>query len=272
MRIPSDFHLHSEHSEDSTAPMKSMIERGIALELPSMCFTDHMDLDYPQCPDLPAGSFHLDADSYRKDFEKNKKTYSDKIDLHFGVELGLQPHITKENHVFLSENSFEFIIGSTHLIRHQDPYYGEFWKDRDEKDVFAEYFRESLENVRLFDDFDVYGHLDYVVRYAPNKDKYYDPSEYTQITDELMKILISRDQGLDLNSKALYSGMADPNPCSYFLNRFRELGGRIITFGSDAHKPEDLAREFIPMREIAIFCGFTEYCTYENRNPVFHKL
>ncbi len=272
MGLPADFHTHSEHSEDSTAPMKSMIERGIEIGLESMCFTDHMDMDYPECPDLPAGSFMLDTKSYKEDFDNCKELYGSKIDLHYGVELGLQPHLVAENNRFIKDNEFEFVIGSTHLIGHTDPYYTDFWADKKDNEVFRAYFEESLTNVKLFKDFDVYGHLDYVVRYSPNKDTFYNPSDYSDVIDELLKILISEGKGLDLNSKALYSNMSEPNPCSFLLKRFKELGGEIITFGSDAHKPEDLGKAFLQMRDIALDCGFDRYCTFANRKPVFHKL
>jgi len=249
-----------------------MIEKGIELGLLSMCFTDHMDMDYPICPDLPAGSFILDADSYKKDFDNCKKVYGSKIDLHFGVELGLQPHLVKENNDFIENNDFEFVIGSTHLINHTDPYYSDFWNSKNEQEVFRQYFEESLKNISLFKNFDVYGHLDYVVRYAPNKDKFYVPSDYSDLIDEILKMLISEDKGLDLNSKALYSNMKEPNPCSFMLKRYKELGGKIITFGSDAHKPEDLAKAFGPMRDIAISCGFNKYYTFSDRKPISHDL
>ncbi|MCR4902480.1 MAG: histidinol-phosphatase HisJ family protein [Butyrivibrio sp.] len=271
MGLPSDFHLHSEHSEDSTAPMKSMIEKGIELGLLSMCFTEHMDIDYPECPDLPAGSFILNTDSYRRDFLANKEIYKDRIDLHFGVELGLQPHIVSENINFIEKNDFEFIIASTHIINHTDPYYPEFWKDKSDKKVFEEYFKESLTNIKLFKNYDVYGHLDYVVRYAPEKDANYSVADYRDLLDELLKTIIYDGKGLDLNTKALYSGMKEPNPCRSILKRYKELGGEIITIGSDAHKPSDLAGRFDLISDLATECGFDYYCTFADRKAAYHK-
>ncbi|MCR5772083.1 MAG: histidinol-phosphatase HisJ family protein [Butyrivibrio sp.] len=271
MRITSDYHMHSEHSGDSTAPMRSMIESSINKGLNEICFTEHMDLDYPIGPDNPEGFFEIDADAYREDFLKCKEEYKGKIDLHFGIELGLQPHIVKENTDFLNKYPFEFIIGSNHLCNHKDPYYPSFYEGRSSDDAIREFFESTLENIKYFHNFDVLGHLDYIVRYLPNPDDY-NFQNFSDIIDEILNILISENKGLDVNTKSFQSGMNDPNPCIGILARFYELGGRIITFGSDAHKPEHIAYDFERARQTALKAGFTSYCTFADRKPVFHDL
>ena len=173
--IHSDFHLHTSFSGDSQTPMKNMIEQGIALGLKTMCFTEHMDLDYdPQCPE----NFELDTDSYLKSYLHYKDEYKHKIDLRFGVELGLQPHLAETHKKYLSSFPFDFVIGSSHLIHGIDPYYPDFYEGREEEAAYREYFESILENIKRFQNFDVYGHLDYVVRYGPNKDANYCYDKY----------------------------------------------------------------------------------------------
>lgn len=271
MKIIADYHMHSEHSGDSTAPMRSMIESSIQNGLSEICFTEHMDLDYPDGPDNPAGCFEIDADAYRADFLKCKEEYKDRIDLHFGIELGLQPHITSENAEFLSKYPFEFVIGSNHLCHGQDPYYPSYYEGRPYDAAIEEFFACTLENIKCFHDFDVLGHLDYIVRYIP-KPYDYNFEKFSDIIDEILKILISESKGLDVNTKSFQSGMNEPNPCGGILARFYELGGRIITFGSDAHKPEHVAYSFERARQTALKAGFTSYCTFASRKPVFHDL
>lgn len=271
MKITADYHMHSEHSGDSTCPMRKMIESSINKGLTEICFTEHMDLDYPDGPDNPAGIFEIDASSYQRDFDKCLKEYKDKIKIHFGIELGLQPHITSENKAFLSKYPFEFVIASNHLCHHKDPYYASFYEGRSFDDAVREFFECSLENIKCFHDFDVLGHLDYIVRYIP-KPYDYNWLKFSDIIDEILKILVSENKGLDVNTKSFQSGMDAPNPCEGILARFYELGGRIITFGSDAHKDEHIAYAFDKARICALNAGFSSYCTFEKRIPVFHSL
>ena len=112
-----DYHLHSSFSGDSDTPMEEMIQKGIQLGLPAMCFTEHLD------PDFPEGdcSFDLDLPAYEKKLRELKKKYWDKIQIYFGLELGLQPHLTEEIPEIAASASFDFIIGSTHVADHMDP-------------------------------------------------------------------------------------------------------------------------------------------------------
>ena len=89
-QIKADFHLHSDFSGDSTSPMEFMIQQGIANGLEFMCMTEHMDKDYPSEADA---DFNLDTDRYFARYQQLQSQYASEIDLRFGVELGLQPHL-----------------------------------------------------------------------------------------------------------------------------------------------------------------------------------
>lgn len=272
--LPADFHMHTHHSGDSTAPMEEMIISSINSGLPEICFTEHLDLDYPVYPDLPPGTFDLDVDSYRNEYELYKKKYEDKIRLHFGVEIGMQTHLFSQNSAFIRSNSFDFVIASIHLVDRKDPFYEGFWDFDTIENIFKRYFELTLENIKLFNDFDVLGHLDYIARYVPDGDTTYSYKRFSDQIDEILLYLIKNDKGLDFNSKVLaYTDKKLlPNPCPDALKRYHELGGRIITFGSDAHTPNRVGTHFEEAKEIALSCGFTEYYTFDKRVPIAHKL
>ena len=272
MSLPADYHMHSCHSGDSDAPMCEMIEKGISLGLEQMCFTEHMDMDYPDSPHLQPGTFHLDTECYLSDFRKYQAIYSDRIRLHFGIELGLQPQIADRNSQYIKSHPFEFVIASTHVCNHADPFFPEYYQNRSTESAIREFFACTLENIASFDDYDVYGHLDYIVRYLPENAAPFSAITYLDQIDEILRRLISGGKGLDLNSKALYSGLQEPNPCTDILRRYQELGGEIITFGSDAHSPANIARCFEQLKDIAASLGFKHYCTFANRMPEFHRL
>lgn len=272
MPITADCHLHSSHSGDSDTPMEEMVLRGIDLGLDTMCFTEHHDIDYPDSSESPGDIFLLNTDSYLYDLARLKEKYEGKIRLLFGVELGLQAEAFRSISVYAKSYGFDFLIGSSHICHGKDPYYPAFYEGRSEEEAYREYFESVLENVKKFSCFDVYGHLDYVVRYGPNKDREYSYGKYRDVIDEILKSLIEKEKGLELNTGGLKGGMRDIHPCSEILKRYRELGGEIVTIGSDAHSPENIASYFVRASEVLKACGFQYYTIFEKRNVEFRKI
>ena len=272
MPITADYHLHSSFSGDSDTPMEEMIQKGIALGLTRMCFTEHHDLDYPVTESTPAGFFELNPDAYLYDFLKLKEKYADRITLCFGVELGMQPHLACRNAAFSKAHDYDFIIASSHLCNGKDPYYPSFYEGRSQDEAYLEYFASIPANLQAFGNFDVYGHLDYVVRYGPKKDEGYSYEKYRDIFEQILQRLIEMEKGIEINTSALSRGMREPNPCIGVLRRYRELGGEIITTGSDAHDPGQIAHAFDRAADILQDCGFRYNTPFEKRSPSFHKL
>ena len=292
--ILSDFHMHSEFSSDSDAPMEDMIQRAIQLGLKRICFTDHMDFDYPKINlDLKSGSkekyldFLFDADAYMKQLNRLKNTYAGQIEILAGVELGLQKHIQPEVKQLMERHDFDFAIGSSHLLYGDDPYFPSFWQklgnqndykdscDLDQailKKAIRDYFEDILQNIALFPWFQVYGHLDYIVRYAPSKDKHYQVEDYMDVIEAILKELISQNRGIEINTSGLKSGLKTANPHTTILKRYRELGGEIITVGSDAHSPAYIAYEFDRAKAFLLECGFQYYTTFKKKQPQFHSI
>lgn len=263
-----DFHLHSSFSSDSQTPMEAMIQKGIALGLPSMCFTEHMDLDFP-CGGL---SFLTDMSAYQKTFQMMQERYASSISLYFGLELGLQPHLKEEIPAFAKSFDFDFLIGSTHIADRMDPYDNSYFSNRSEYEGYFRYFEVLLENLHTFSCFDSCGHIDYVVRYGPNRNQNYSYKKYQDILDEILKVLIAKGIGLECNTAGFKYGLGHPHPTEDILIRYRELGGEILTLGSDGHKPEHLAYDFNRIGELLKNCGYKYYTVFHKRKPVFLKL
>ena len=266
--MKANYHIHSHHSGDSSTPMEEMILEGIKLGFDTMCFTEHQDYDYPNI----GINFLLNTDDYLEEFQLMKNRYKDQVELLFGVELGLQPHLTSQLQTYVNSYPFDFIIGSSHLVNRQDPYYLTFFEGRNETDCYMEYFTSIIENLQSFTDFSVYGHLDYIVRYGPNKNANYSYEKYRFVIDNILSILIEKGLGLELNTAGFKYGLGHAHPHSDILKRYRQMGGEIITVGSDAHQPEHLAYDFSLVKEILKNCGFHYYTVFHNRKPQFVKL
>lgn len=265
-----DFHMHSSFSADSEAPMETMIQQAIARGLDGICFTEHLDPDYPSTPDNI--DFSLDIDNYRNTLFTLKDKYKEKLKIHFGIELGLQPHLESVFRHLVKTRPFDFIIGSSHIVHGYDPYYPAFFKNRRESSCYMEYFESVLENLACFSEINVYGHIDYVVRYGPNKNREYSYGRYQDILDEILRTLITKGIGIELNTGGYHYGLGEPNPCTSVIKRYRQLGGEIITVGADAHAPEKIAYAFGKAAAILEECGFRYYTVFEGGKPYFLKL
>lgn len=272
MPITADCHLHSSFSGDSHTPMEEMIQRGIDLGLTTMCFTEHNDFAYPDSPDGPGDIFLLNTDQYLYELLKLRHKYGDRIRILFGVELGLQPEVFRENAVFARAHEYDFVIASSHVCNGRDPYYPSFYEGRSDAQAYREYFESELANIRQFDNFDVYGHLDYVVRYGKTRDTEYSYEKYRDIFDEILKTLIDKEKGIEVNTGGLKKGMRDLHPCMGVLKRYRELGGEVVTVGSDSHDTGHIADYFDRARDVLLECGFRYITVFEKRTPEFIRL
>lgn len=270
--IISDYHVHSDFSGDSQTPMEQMIERALQLGLKRLCFTDHMDYDYPEEVNI---SFIFDPQKYYEKFLLLKERYQKHIELLMGIELGLQPHLSDRLSKLMKQFPFDFAIGSSHVVKHMDPYYPNYWATRTKKQGIGDYFQTIIDHCKVFSDFHVYGHLDYIVRYipAPGEERLdYSYSDYKDLLDEVLTTLISHQKGIEINTAGLKYGLGYAHPKAEVLRRYRELGGELITIGSDAHKPEHLCYDFHLIPDMLKELGFTYYANFVGGKPIYEKL
>lgn len=263
-----DSHMHCCYSGDSEAAPEDMAAAAASRGLPGICFTDHLDLDYPGDPDY----FSLDLLPRASHLAGLADQWQGRLTVCSGIELGLQPHLRDAYHEILSGHDFDFVIGSSHVVHGIDPYDPAYFEGKTEREAYGEYFSSILENIRSFDDFDVYGHLDYVVRYGPNKNMHYSYESYKDILDAILRELVARGKGIELNTGGFKAGLGQPNPCRDIIVRYRQLGGEIITLGADAHEPAWVGYEFGKASAILLEAGFTHYTVFRNRRPEFLPL
>lgn len=270
--IACDFHMHTEFSTDSQSSVEEMLDSALKKGLDAVCITDHMDMDYPAEEDGEEGEFLFDVDAYFQKLSEMKKVYAGKLDVRIGVELGLQPHLGEYYKKLTEEYPFDFVIGSLHVINGTDPYYRKIFEGRTDEEVYREAFRVTLENIRMCTDFDVLGHLDYVVRYGKKQAEEYSYNKYADEIDAVLRRLIQMGKGLELNTGGLKYGLGFCNPHPDVMKRYRELGGEMVTVGSDAHRPEHVAWEFSRAAEILKSCGFRYYADFQERKPCFRRI
>ena len=268
-----DQHTHSNFSSDSEATPESMVQGAINLGLTQLTLTDHMDLDFPgTTTEKPL--FVFNTTDYLATLAPLKEKYSDKLYLGIGIELGLRPgreDLNKQMHKLLADHTFDFVLGSLHLLDNADPYYEAYWKNRSAKDVLTKYFNDMLAVLKEYDNFDSLGHLDYLIRYIPPfcGDKDYVFKEYQEVLDEIFKLLIQKNKALEINTAGLIKGLPCFHPKLAVLKRYIELGGELLTIGSDGHSPDKIATEFVKAEELLRSLNVRGYYVYRNRAPEF---
>ncbi len=268
--MKADFHMHTNFSTDSDSTPEQMVEGAIKLGLDTICITEHYDKDYPKQSDVD--EFYLDSESYYKKMVELQKEYREKIDIRIGVELGLQPHLGEYYKTYVAKYPFDFVIGSVHVVDRCDPYYGVLFRERTDEETYRHCFEAILENIKCNSEFDVLGHMDYVVRYGKTRAEKYCYQTYADIIDEILKYLISQGKGIEFNTSGYKYGLGFGHPHPDILKRYLELGGEIITIGSDGHKPEHIAYDFHKVSDVLKACGFKNYTEFKQRKPIFRQL
>jgi len=259
-----DYHLHSRVSFDSDTAPEDIVKAAERAGLEEICFTDHYDFNDldPKQKDL------FSLEDYRLSYNALS---SKKLSIRRGVEFGLTPWNQKECRALLDSYDFDFVMGSVHYAGGYDPYFEEFWEKNRAGDPFEAYLLQTLSCVKSHQEFDVLGHLNYVCKSLHNPaHKPLKYSDYTDLCDQIMKTLAQKGIGMEINTSGV-DRVGEFLPSLAFIRRFRELGGEIVTVGSDAHDPSRVGQYVSEAAEIAKEV-FGYVCTFEKRGVIFHRL
>ena len=257
--IYTDHHVHTSYSPDSDADIKEYLIKAKSLGLKHIMFTDHMDFgnndEFFQNP--------IDYDEYFKTMKYLEEEYQ--IGIQVGVEIGYDKNYKNEIDEFLKKYPFDFVIGSVHSGEGEDFYSGDFFTGKTQEEAYLEYFEILLEMVENFTNFDVAGHIDYITRYGGFDHKFYDYEDYKEIIDNILKAIIKNGKGIEVNTSGLRGELNTTFPKEEVLKRYKELGGSIITIGSDSHFNKDYHADVLKVIESLESLGFTEISSFTKR-------
>ena len=255
-----DYHMHTMFSTDSEGNPEEYIKKAIELGLDEICFTDHYDVDYPFTP------FILDIENYAREINRLKDKYKDQIIIKVGMEMGLDPVHQDEINRVTKLYPFDFIIGSIHAVGNTEFLEGDFFKGKTKQEAHLEYFNQVKKCIETFDCFSVFGHLDYIERYGIYTDNSVDTDAYMSIIEECLKLLISKNKGLEVNSSD-YLLRNEGFPKRSILQKYYDLGGRIITIGTDSHTKDRVGENVDTIIGILEEIGFTDITTFTKQIP-----
>ncbi len=257
--IYTDHHVHTSYSPDSEADIKAYLIEAKALGLDFVMFTDHIDIGTTDELFMK----HIDYGEYFSRMKLLQEEYD--IPIQIGVEIGYERSHKSEIDEFLAEYPFDFVIASIHYGDGKDFYLGDFFHNRNQNEAYMRYFEIVKEMVQDFSNFDVVGHLDYIIRYGPFEDKFYEYKVFEDIIDSILEELIQKKKGLELNTSGLRGPLGVLFPKEEVLKRYYDLGGRIITLGSDAHFNDHYYAGIVEGMNQLKSLGFNEISSFTNR-------
>ncbi|UJL46933.1 histidinol-phosphatase HisJ family protein [Virgibacillus sp. NKC19-16] len=259
-----DYHIHSNFSADCKTPMENTIEQAIKLGLEEICFTEHIDYDYPDT----SIQFEFDLDQYDRKLKEMRAAYAEKIQIKKGIEIGVQPHLLTRYETLMQNESFDFVICSMHTTEKKDLHSGDFFKNRTVDEAHQAYYEELLFCVKNYKNFDVLGHVDLIKRYSQEKSN----NDFHDILTQIFNEIISKGKGIELNTSGVRYGLESGMPSADILNLYKECGGEILSIGSDSHVETTLAYQFKESLKMLQAIGFRYVATFADRKPVFHKI
>ncbi len=284
----ADYHVHTEFSDDSHEPMEEQVKRAIALGLEELCFTDHVDygikkdwaegnIEYRGGDGMgtPADSLeplaNVDYPAYFEKFRRLKQEFAPEIALRCGLEFGVQAGtISRYEELFARyEQDLDFILLSIHQVENKEFWNQAFQEGRTQQEYNERYYQEMYDVIKAFKHYSVLAHVNLISRY--DKQGKYPFAAVRDMAAEILKLAIADGKGIELNTSSWHYGLDDTMPSRDILRLYKDLGGRIITIGSDAHSTKYLADHLQEAREILENeIGFAKIYTFEHGEPVAH--
>lgn len=273
-----DYHVHTAFSDDSIYPMEQVVQDAISKKIDEICFTEHVDygikVDWDSGKEIvyrngePCANCNYPL--YMKTIKQMKERYGNKITIKTGLEFGMQMHTIKLYEKLFSQYDLDFVLLSIHQVNDLEFWNQDYQRGKTQKEYNEGYYDEMLRLVKSYKNYSVLAHMDLITRY--DNDGVYSFEKIKNIITEILKIVISYGKGIELNTSSKRYGLSDSTPCRDILTLYYNLGGNIITIGSDSHKPEQLGAYIQEGKELLRSIGFTQYCTFEKMKPIFHSL
>ena len=281
----ADYHVHTSYSDDSEYPMEEVVKDAIAQGMDEICFTDHVDYGIKRDWDDPHGMLYrpggpgepermplanVDYPAYAAEIDALKSKYRSKIMIKMGMEFGMQTHTIPQYEKLFSSYPFDFIILSVHQVEDKEFWTQDFQRGRTQEEYNLRYYEEILALVQQYHHYSVLGHMDLISRY--DNAGIFPFERIRPIVTEILKTVIEDGKGIEINTSSYRYGLKDLTPSADILRLYRELGGRIITVGSDSHRKEHLGAYFAKTIDALKGLGYKEIYTFDQMQPIPHEI
>lgn len=260
-----DFHIHSEHSLNSKESMENIVHTAIHRDFKCICFTEFIRPESFKND----GNLLYKKNRYFDNIKQVKYKFNNFINILAGIEIELNPNLSNIYDDFINSNPFDFVILSfknTHrnLITKKNKY--------EPIELIRNYYDYIYETLKLFDNFDVLGHFDYIDRFFVEDSNQIKFKDYSEQVDRILKLLINNGKGLEVNTSAQRLGLDYFFPKVEILKRYKKLGGEIVTIGSDSKDISELGYKYDEAMELLKEIGFNKVHIFESRDGLPIKI
>lgn len=264
-----DQHLHSRFSQDGHHPIADIARIALARGMSAITITDHFDL----CTAEIGYQFYLDHEQARREeFEAAREEFAGQLEIGWGLEIGHPYQMPDVAARFLESRDFDFILGSVHFLRDgSDIYLIDYDSTATIDRMFTEYFTDMLDLID-FGGFDSLAHLDYPLRVMRGKIDQPSVEPWRPLIEPVLEKIIEKNIALEINTRGFMDWKGRQEPEDWVLRRYRELGGRLITIGSDAHVLKAVGVAIDAADEKAFQLGFREVAYYRAHTPICYPL
>jgi histidinol-phosphatase (PHP family) len=272
-----DSHVHTKKfSPDARMLFEDLLKYLSDKDDRYVCITEHYDYDYPK----KYTGLCFDPEYYISEYNELKQQYERTSSLTFpillGAEIGYRNHLTDYYDEFYRKNQFDSVTGSIHTIGDIDPFFERFYYDYGKEKAYAIYLENIAHMIENSDGFDVIGHYDYITRYAPYDDPMMRYEDFKELFDNIFELAIKKNKIFELNTatartfqkKSMLEYMPDPD----VFYRYKEMGGRLVSYGSDAHDASDLFSLYSESMKLLYKTGFRNVCYVKNKEILYYPI
>lgn len=213
---------------------------------------------------------NVDYPRWAAEIERLRDLYGGRITIKMGMEFGVQVHTIPQFEALFRRYPFDFIILSIHQVEDKEFWTQEFQQGRTQREYNERYYEEMLNVVKAYKDYSVLGHMDLIKRY--DKAGIYPFEKVRPFIAEILKIVIAGGKGIEVNTSSHRYGLSDSMPSAELLRLYRDLGGSVVTIGSDSHAPAHLGTYIGEAEKQLRELGFRNFYTYTKMEPVPHPL
>ncbi|MDE6708713.1 MAG: histidinol-phosphatase HisJ family protein [Oscillospiraceae bacterium] len=274
-----DCHTHTEISPDSSAKFSDMYQQAKNLNLHAWAVTNHIELcryysqDFYATQPRNEEDFFDYASRWEISMQQNQLAkeliFNKNMQFINGIELGEPNSDFGLAESLYQDKRLDFVIASLHELPDKLDFYFLDYTQENISDLLENYFSILLE-ITKHDCYDVLGHITYPLRYITGDAGIkINIKIYQDYIAEIFKSVIANHKGIELNTSGYRQSYGKPFPDENLLKLYKNLGGKILTLGSDAHCPEDLGKGISKGIALANACGFDKVCYYLRHEAYF---
>ena len=262
-----DYHLHSTCSADGFSSIADYCQRASELGFVEIGFCEHADFD-PRDRSYD----YFDYPAFCRQIEAQRERCGHSLAVRAAVEVTYQASKEEEIALFLADKRLDYVVGSVHLVED-----GADWAMISEAERCKHYFAQramqaayrpyfaELRRAAASGLFDLIGHFDLAKRYGVDYYGPFDPAVFADEIHDILELMVEKGVGLEINTSGLRQPPQETFPGLAILKWYRQLGGEILTVGSDAHSAADLGRGIAQAVALARRAGFRAIALFDER-------